>query len=542
MRFWKFLRKTAWMFRVLKGKKKVYILNLALPGHTFIIHFSFLAVLAKRMKIWERRLMKDFQVAPVDMDAEAEEDEEEQVVDDTPLSRFRRIARIVASQSAAVKWGQVVRSVTIEANSQIGRCKRQEGFKNQQNLQKAMQQARKLAMKSPSRDRADSCSPIEYDDPANSSLVQLLKKISEEINELSPQNTLHVKHNTDRGHSPLQTLNAQLQAAINKSPAPSSFRDGNEKEMKPFGTHTFLGKASPKRCRSPSSKTSSSMTPRSGSPEVNCDQEVHKSISPPPVPKSSSPTMKMVQSPPPIICVTRTESQLESPNTKAKIQEKVTLKSRSDNSQDDPRRQSADFSPASSCPTTPNRLKRRAPSPNHSEIMAVSRPVGPKPIERAGMLPPPPSKEDHILVPKTQSPDDEIDVVIQTGIVKKKPLSPGGKPLINLESPPKSPSPKASPKRASPENPIKLPLIAPATSKTPPAIKAEKLPRPTTPFMKPLYTLDDAATSSSTEKLITTRNPASDANKAATSPATLRPTMKIIDVSTIKRQPKTGWL
>lgn len=496
------------------------------------------------MKVWERRLMKDFQVAPVDMDAEAEqEDEEEHVIDDTPLSRFRRIARIVASQSAAVKWGQVVRSATIEANSQIGRCKKQESFKNQQNLQKAMQQARKLAMKSPSRDRSDSCSPIEYDDPTNSSLVQLLKKISEEINEMSPQNTLHVKRNIDRGPSPLQTLNAQLQAAINKPSAPGSFKiDGRiEKEMKPFGTHTFLGKASPKRSYSPSSKTPTSMTPqtpRSRSPVEVIHEQVERKTPDISTPKSPSPIMKMVQSPPPIICVTRTESQLGSPNSKANIQEKMNVKYYAGRSQDS-RRPSADFSPVHSCPSTPNKLKRRAPSPNQSENMVVSRPVSSKLIEGVGMIPPPPSKEDHVLTTKLKSPDVDRDVVIQQGISKKKSLSPENKmPLINLESPPKSPSSRPLPKRTSPESPM-LPLIPSSCSFA--VSEPDMIIRPRSPFMKPLYTVNDAATSNSTERLITTKNPASDANKAATSPS-LRPTMKIIDVSTIKRQPKSGWL
>lgn len=49
--------------------------------------------------------------------------------------------------------------------------------------------------------------------------------------------------------------------------------------------------------------------------------------------------------------------------------------------------------------------------------------------------------------------------------------------------------------------------------------------------------------SGSSENLVKSEEPSLDANKAATSPPhNLRPSRKVNEVTTIKRQPKTGWL
>lgn len=60
----------------------------------------FAAVLGKRMKVWERRLMKDFQVAPV---AGVEEE-----VAETGLSKFRRIAKMAVASTTNSKWDQTL--------------------------------------------------------------------------------------------------------------------------------------------------------------------------------------------------------------------------------------------------------------------------------------------------------------------------------------------------------------------------------------------------------------------------------------------------
>lgn len=93
------------------------------------------AQLGKRMKVWERRLMKDFQVAPVTGDDEPEDPP------DRGIARFRRVAKQVVSQTTSYKWTEAVRGVT---NTQIGRCRSRECFKNQQNLQRAMNEAKRL--------------------------------------------------------------------------------------------------------------------------------------------------------------------------------------------------------------------------------------------------------------------------------------------------------------------------------------------------------------------------------------------------------------
>lgn len=90
------------------------------------------AHLGKKMKIWERRLMKDFHVAPVNV--------EEEKMPDCGLARFRRVAREVVSQTTSFKWGETVRAVT---DTQIGRCRNRQSFKNQQNLQKAIKEAQR---------------------------------------------------------------------------------------------------------------------------------------------------------------------------------------------------------------------------------------------------------------------------------------------------------------------------------------------------------------------------------------------------------------
>lgn len=96
-----------------------------------------IAVLAKRMKTWERRLMRDFQVAPVPSEEELQMDDA--MSKESSLAKFKRIAKQVAQNTTTHKWGEVIRDVI--TNSQIGRCKTKDG--NQQHLQKAMEQAKR---------------------------------------------------------------------------------------------------------------------------------------------------------------------------------------------------------------------------------------------------------------------------------------------------------------------------------------------------------------------------------------------------------------
>lgn len=95
--------------------------------------------LGKRMKVWERRLMKDFHVAPITGDEEREE-QQQQLTMDRGIARFRRVAQQVVSQTTSHKWSETVRCVV---DTQIGRCHNRESFKNQQNLKKAMHEAKR---------------------------------------------------------------------------------------------------------------------------------------------------------------------------------------------------------------------------------------------------------------------------------------------------------------------------------------------------------------------------------------------------------------
>lgn len=62
--------------------------------------------------------------------------------------------------------------------SQIGHCHSRDSFKKQQNLQKAMEEAKKLAVKSPDQSRATT--PIELPDMTGSNIVKLVREATPE--------------------------------------------------------------------------------------------------------------------------------------------------------------------------------------------------------------------------------------------------------------------------------------------------------------------------------------------------------------------------
>lgn len=162
--------------------------------------------LAKRMKVWERRLMKDFHVAPTT----AEEAEEREKSNEKGIARFRRVAHEVVSQTTSYKWSAAVQGV---ADTQIGRCRNRESFRNQQNLAKAMNEAKRLVEHSPIQSRP--CTPLEYNDPTTNTLLELLKNISEEIGEYASTSRPASKQERDNSI-------AQLHAMLgnNKTPSP----------------------------------------------------------------------------------------------------------------------------------------------------------------------------------------------------------------------------------------------------------------------------------------------------------------------------------
>lgn len=163
--------------------------------------------LGKRMKVWERRLMKDFHVAPTT----AEEVEEREQSNEKGIARFRRVAHEIVSQTTTHKWSAAVQGVT---DTQIGRCRNRESFRNQQNLAKAMTEAKRLVEHSPIQSRP--CTPLEYSDPTTNTLLELLKNISEEIGEYSSPSRPPSKHERDNS---IAQLHAML-GSNNKTPSP----------------------------------------------------------------------------------------------------------------------------------------------------------------------------------------------------------------------------------------------------------------------------------------------------------------------------------
>ena len=79
--------------------------------------------------------MKDFHVAPITTDEVPETENQ-----DKGLARFKRIAQQVANQTTSHKWGEAVKGVT---DTQIGKCHNSQSYKNQQNLQKAIAEAKR---------------------------------------------------------------------------------------------------------------------------------------------------------------------------------------------------------------------------------------------------------------------------------------------------------------------------------------------------------------------------------------------------------------
>ncbi|XP_055629755.1 transient-receptor-potential-like protein [Toxorhynchites rutilus septentrionalis] len=463
-------------------------------------------VVAKRMKVWERRLLKDFHVAPVDMQNDGgDENEEEEEQDANPLARFRRIARKVANQTASAKWGEVMSGVGIETHSQIGRCKNRGSFRQQMQLQKAMEEAKRLVERSP-LPRSRSASPLYegFGDETTTTLMQLINELEEETAAVSsPENTLQVGDKTGRATTPSNLLNAQLLTAASKTPSPSM-----DKSRKVEGKSS----SDLSRTRSPNRPSPESSSSNSSEKKPNLGVKAPTNIKSPPRMKSPPP---MIHSPPPTIHVTQGGPRpLKKPDEGSIVSKPATSMAGAKGESTDNKPPVTDQVPPGSEVTSPPKVIKRKPaapitptdnSTSSGEI-AVSRPVVSKPQLGQGMLPPPPSKED-------SGPSN-----ITIPILSTTPATPLPRPK-NIESPPPPVAPKSHPPPAPPSkvNPSKVEIMS------------EQLTDVT----------------SSTEHLVVSRsedNAAGDAAKASASPQCLRPVNKIIDVKTIKRQPKHGWL
>lgn len=521
------------------------------------------------MKIWERRLMKDFQVAPVEISEASEQPAAP--VEENPLDRFRRISKQVASQSTSAKWNEVIRSATIEANSQIGRCRNRDSFRNQQNLLKTMEQAKRLIERSPMPQSPNHSDNYSIVDQTNETLVQLLKNISEEINEFSPSGTLCIPTPKNRSVTPLQSLNVQLQSLISSkavspnltkerpkirtaSPKPTTLdlrrpSNGNERVFSPPPAkdtpQTPKSPSSPKLCQTPTSVKSRPNTPgsvKSESPKspskfelskspVSKPKNISKGRSPTPEGSKSLDETKSIDSlkcavnpgPPvsPIHTPRPTHGILKTPSVEITLDGETSIAVEAQEIICDPPKPLISFSPdgekkeckpqspppvATSSPTKV--IKRKAPVP--SADISISRPTAPKVPINQGMIPPPPKKE-------------EVKHQVQIPILSTTPATPlptqkiFTSEIIASENV-KTEKPEAQPQKEQPKFELDKQNMAVATSV-------------------------DTAPYSSTEKLVTSKDPSLDANKAASSPPmSLRPVNKIEDVKTIKRQMKTGWL
>lgn len=447
------------------------------------------------MKIWERRLMKDFHVAPVELD---EDNEEEPVEQEKPLARFRRVAKRVAAETSTGRWNEVIRRAGIEPGTQIGRCRNRDSFKNQQNLQRAMEEARRLIMRSP-LPSSRSCSPIELNNPTSETLLQLLKNIKEEVSGMSPVNTTILSRKASP--SPTMHLGAKLQDAIlmlSKTPSPNPLckRDSlmpNSRSPKPgnspYGTRltsppenrgrltpipAYNGIQSPPPQPYEDDRESVKSTSRNAS-AVTSPVEERKFDNTPP------------QSPPPVI-------NIDTPSSTMKI---IKKQQSADNILD------IELMPASSAMKV---FKRKAPVPMD---ISISRPVGKLSTSGPGMLPPPPGKsEDQSTAPSFIVPS--VATIPPTPLPERKtePVQPNTKTQDTLEEKNEKEQNLPINKRDSPQLTIGLGMGEPNSS-------------------------------NSLERLIPSSPEAAQPNQTSTY---LRPSNKIEDVTTIKRKPKSGWL
>lgn len=498
-------------------------------------------VLAKRMKVWERRLMKDFQVAPIDMQNDMAEEDEEAEEDANPLAKFRRVAKKVATQTVSAKWGEVMSGVGIETNSQIGRCRNRDSFKQQQQLQKAMYEAKRLVERSPlPRSRSASPSINGYADETTNTLAMLINSLTEETGGggVSPYATLRPDDHGQRSVTPLDLLTAQLQVALSKNPSPMMMRGSPKPGDKSSASKT--GTRSPAPPAMASIVGSSPTSPEPVTEKKVTSLEVRsppKVMSPPPgkipptAPMSPPPTIHVTSDQPHPFKKASSKDSFESipsveikgptpapskPASPAKAKSPPPPPPSADQSEativhaDDP---SPLVSGVNSPPKVIKRKTAAPATPEPSGDISLSRPVASKPQPGQGMIPPPPSKEEPALVIPVLSttPATPLPVPKNLGAIPKTPQSP----------------PPPAPKVEIPQPKAKSPSPPP-----PPAFKVD--------LMSDQQPQVDVT--SSLEQLVPAGTESGSVEGAPPSPTCLRPINKIADVKTIKRQPKTGWL
>ncbi|XP_059484449.1 transient-receptor-potential-like protein [Neocloeon triangulifer] len=375
-------------------------------------------VLGKKMRVWERRLMKDFHVAPV---AGEETFEELQAVpppeNEDKLAKFRRLAKLAVLQSSSHKWGEVIREAC--KSSQIGRSCSRESFKNQQYLQKAMQEAKKLQEKPSRRGHSPTPSPIPMVDPTRDGILTLLKEIREE---------------TGNNRSPVGSIDPNMLSVDGP---------GKSRSVSPI----FLATNTLKQQQQ--------------------QQQIHQSTtqllpSVPAVAKIQSETQRQADTKEPLPAATRDAPKV--------IKKKQPLDE-----------------PTISIPR-PQKFEGKAPAP---PVPSVTKP------------------QENPSVPRV-----EVSKSAEASKAKKpaKELEPPKQPEMKKPEPPKPPEVKKQPEA------LKMPQV--------PSVEITA----STPVMP------HSGRFSSTEQLIPESDPPSP------DVSNLRVGQKVDGVSTIKRQPKTGWL
>ncbi|XP_053616409.1 transient-receptor-potential-like protein [Plodia interpunctella] len=391
-------------------------------------------VLGKRMKVWERRLMKNFQVAPV------AGIEDEAPADEGGLSKFRRIAKLAVASTTNAKWDQTLVGAGIA--TQIGRCRSRESYKNQQNLQRAMDEARKLVLRSPLPESSRGASPIEMPVTPGHTLLELIKDISTEVGE------------------PVDL----------SSPTPKS-------PWKPSAGEATLGasllSAAQSRAVSPKPPSPCSSKPTSKNPTPA------GSRGPSPTPRSVSPVSEEAAQPEP--------SPLKAKRVPGESPPKVIKRKPS-------------VPPAQAGEEQPLEAPS-GPEAKPLEDIVVARPVAPEIKPAEGAIPPPPP----VMKPKAP-PAPIMEITPSTPPVHAaavKPPSPPKSPITKPPTPPKSPSPVPRAHSPTPRSPSPQASTSAVTAKTPPSppqrltstsSTEQLIPPPSPQPLRPVKKLDDVKT------------------------------------------------
>ncbi|XP_073954562.1 transient-receptor-potential-like protein isoform X2 [Choristoneura fumiferana] len=373
------------------------------------------AVLGKRMKVWERRLMKDFHVAPVALDEEDKQPED-------GLSKFRRIAKLAVASTSNAKWDQTLAQTGI--SSQIGRCRSRVSFKNQQNLQRAMDEARKLVMRSP-LPGSRGASPIEMPISPGHTLMELIKDFSADVGEpVSEGATLAPK-------SPWKPPGAGdiLLGAAPKSPS----RGSSPKPRTPSPGPVNMGILTPKGPSPTQTPRGPSPAPRPVSPVIEEPQQEPSPLKGKRIPGDSPPKVIKRKPPGP---PAQDDQVLVS---EIKPLEDIAVA----------RPVVPEIKPSEGAiPPPPAPIKPKAPTaptmeitPSTPPVHAASKPPSPPTAKTATSSPKPPSPPKSPTPPKSSTPP-KSPTPPKSATPPKSPTPP------NSSSPPKSPTVSKAPSRA----------------------------------------------------------------------------------------------